>query len=247
MFEWLKPRRPQPRIPDGHRVYAIGDVHGRLDLFAQLLNRIEVDNAGRPPASVEVVLLGDIIDRGAQSAQMVDMLMTIEADMGTLHVLKGNHESAMVEALSGDPAAMSRWIVNGGDAALTSWGIAADVIDAADPAALLEAMEAAVPEPVIAWLDGLPLSHQVGDYLFVHAGIRPGIPIDDQDPIDLMWIRADFLNSRADHGVMVVHGHTIRPEVETRRNRIGIDTGAYRSGKLTALGLEGTDRWVLST
>jgi len=247
MFDWLKPRRAPPRIPEGRRVYAIGDIHGRLDLFVELLDRIEVDNARRPPASIDVVLLGDIIDRGPQSAQMVDMLMGLQNDLATLHVLKGNHESAMVEALSGNPGAMGRWIANGGDAALRSWGIGEDLIDVADPAALRAALAAAVPAPVAAWLDGLPLSYRVGDYLFVHAGIRPGIPLDDQNPIDLMWIRADFLDSRADHGVMVVHGHTIRPEVETRRNRIGIDTGAYRTGKLTALGLEGASRWVLST
>lgn len=247
MFEWLKPRRARPCIPKGRRVYAIGDIHGRMDLFVALLDRIEIDNARRPPASIDVVLLGDIIDRGPQSAQMVDMLMGLENDLATLHVLKGNHESAMIEALSGNPGMMGRWIANGGDAALRSWGIGEDMIDVAEPAALIEAMAARVPPHVMAWLDGLPLSYRVGDYLFVHAGIRPGVPLDDQNPIDLMWIRADFLDSRADHGVVVVHGHTIRPEVETRRNRIGIDTGAYRSGKLTALGLEGTERWVLST
>src|SRR3546814_343264 len=111
----------------------------------------------------------------------------------------------------------------------------------------MRAARSVVPHGVLMWIRSLPLSRRIGDYLFVHADVRPGVPLDQQDPADLRWIRRDFLDSEEDHGAIVVHGHSVRPEVEIHPNRIGIDTGAYASGRLTALGLEGSERWILQT
>lgn len=233
-----------PSIPDGRRVYAIGDVHGRLDLLDYLVDRIDADDATRPAADTQIVLLGDLIDRGPDSAGVVMRAMAL-ADEGRLTVLKGNHEAAMLAALDGDRKMTATWLTHGGKAALMSWGVAEDAINGASIEEVIALARAAVPTDQRRWLTRAAHSLRIGDYLFVHAGIRPGVAIDQQDPDDMMWIRSDFLNCEQDHGCMIVHGHSITPDVQERPNRIGIDTGAYRTGRLTALGLQGRERWLI--
>lgn len=239
--------RPAPRVPDGRRIYAIGDVHGRIDLFGRLIEMIESDMLARGPAEGWIVILGDIIDRGPDSAELVDLMRTFVDTTLNITILKGNHEAIAVAALRGEAVAMRQWLAYGGDAALMSWGASEAILFGDDIDAIMAEAQARVPAEVIDWLDALPLTLTAGDYLFVHAGVRPGVPIEAQEADDLLWIRGDFLDSRADHGAMIVHGHTSAAEAQLKRNRIGIDTGACWTGRLTALGLEGEARWFLST
>lgn len=243
-------RRAQPRVPvvpDGRRVYAIGDIHGRLDLLDALLARIRAEVAAADDAiTTEIVLLGDLIDRGPDSAGVVRRAMA-GFDWAGLVALKGNHEAAMVAGLDADRDMLRLWLEQGGDAALSSWQVDPEIIREGALVDVAAAAIAVIPAAEIAWLAARPLYHRVGDYYFVHAGVRPGVPLDRQSERDALWIRNSFLDSDRDHGVMVVHGHTRTVEVEEPGNRIGIDTGAYATGRLTALGLEGDRRWVLST
>lgn len=239
-------KRVARSVPEGQRVYAIGDIHGRLDLFEQLVARIDSDRAGARPL---IILLGDYIDRGPGSAEMLERLSSGALPAWADWVcLKGNHEQAMLDALvPGGNQVMERWRNFGGRDTMRSYHVPSLLSFGDNMDALRADLLQRVPQSHLDWLRGLKLSHRVGDYLFVHAGIRPGIELDAQDPIDLMWIREEFLNSRADHGCVVVHGHSIKPAVDERPNRIGIDTGAYKSGRLTALALEGTTRRYLAT
>lgn len=249
MFAFLRRDRSSPvrwKIPDGQRAYAIGDIHGRLDLLETLLRAVEADNAARPAARTSLVFLGDLIDRGPESAGVVRRVMRPLPWAETV-CLKGNHEAAMVAALAGDAEMAEVWLRVGGDAALASWGVDVPEGGGLPVEAVMDEARRRIPEAESRWIADRPMMHRIGDYLFVHAGIRPGTPIEEQGEADCLWIREPFLNSRADHGVMVVHGHSIREAVEQTDNRIGIDTGAYFSGMLTALGLEGEDRWVLAT
>jgi serine/threonine protein phosphatase 1 len=238
--------RPLSSLPSGLRVYAIGDVHGRLDLLDTLLEKARVDDAARSRMQTHVVLLGDLIDRGADSAAVVRRAMQ-SLDWATMTTLRGNHEQMMLDALGGDHAMLGLWLSAGGDTTLESWGINPAIVARAPPEDVLAAANAAIPFATRVWISQLPVSIGFGNYHFVHAGIRPGVAIDRQVERDALWIRKPFLTSDRDHGVVVVHGHTISPTVVARHNRIGIDTGAYVSGRLTALGLEGTERWLLST
>ena len=249
-------RRPAPppqierapaAIPPGERVYAIGDIHGRLDLMEELLDTIHHDDSLRGPAQTRIVLLGDLIDRGAESAGVVRRAMAGDARFAAFTVLKGNHEASLLAVLEGETRWLTSWLGYGGRAALESWGVTDAVFESRDPLDICTAAARAVPTDERRWLADLPTSERIGDYLFVHAGVRPGVPLDNQREEDLLWIREEFLEDDSDHGVMVVHGHTISPDPEVRCNRVGIDTGAYRSGTLTALGLEGTQRWFLAT
>ena len=235
-----------PSIPNGRRVYAIGDVHGRLDLLDALICRIADDNAGRGSADVEVVMLGDLIDRGPDSAGVVARLMA-PPEWARFIVLQGNHEAAMLATLDGDRDMCRLWLRNGGDTALASWGVSGETIKDATIGELIDAARAAIPSNARSFLARTRLSHVAGDYYFVHAGVRPGVALDRQVAADQMWIREAFLDSRANHGKVVVHGHSVCTEIEERPNRIGLDTGAYRTGRLTALGLEGSERWSLQT
>lgn len=230
------------------RVYAIGDVHGRFDLFARLMHIIQRDQARRVPVSTRIVLLGNIVDRGPDAARLVRGCMTLSQACDRFVVLKGNHEDMMVEGLRGNPAVYAHWLRMGGTETLASWGVEPAVADGAPSAEHMRIAAAAVGEATIDWLARLPLYHEHDGYLFAHAGIRPGIAIRKQDPEDLLWIADDFLDSDVHHGVTVVHGHAgsdsgpvIRP------NRIGIDTGAFRTGRLTALGIEDDRTWTLQT
>jgi serine/threonine protein phosphatase 1 len=237
---------PPAEIPPGQRVYAIGDIHGRDDLFGQLLALIEADNATRAPASVELVLLGDLIDRGPDSAVVVRRAMRLVEGRATI-VLKGNHEAAMLDALSGDREMLSLWLKFGGKASLVSWGVDEVLVEQGAFEDVLAAANKAVPMAERAWLARTRQWTQIGDYYFVHAGVRPGVPLERQTAEDCLWIRDEFLASTRYHGAVIVHGHSISAAVEDCGNRIGIDTGAYASGQLTALGLEGSDRWLIQT
>ncbi|WP_041864773.1 metallophosphoesterase family protein [Sphingomonas sp. MM-1] len=246
LLPWKRRSAVPTALPAGQRVCAIGDIHGCLDMFGHLLERIDEDLAMRGGGATEVVILGDFIDRGPDSAALVELLRAFDADSGVT-VLMGNHEAMAVDALRGGDEAMALWLGNGGGETLESWDVPPAVLDAGDVEAIAAAARDIVPDDAIAWLEALPHYKIVGDYLFVHAGVRPGVPIADQDPRDLLWIRDEFLDSKADHGHFVIHGHSATEQVQERRNRIGIDTGAYWTGRLTALCLEGTDRWLIST
>ncbi len=235
-----------PALPPGHRVYAIGDVHGRIDLLDALLARIEADSATRPRGDVLVLLLGDLIDRGPDSAAVVRRAMR-PLGWARLQSLKGNHEAAMLDALDGDRRMLAIWRRNGGDEALRSWGFDPAGLDDAESGVIAETLRRAIPAAERAFVARCPLSIRLGDYFFVHAGVRPGVRLDRQAEQDMLWIRDDFLDSARDHGAVVVHGHSITESVEDLPNRIGIDTGAYASGRLTAIGLEGDARWFIAT
>lgn len=248
MFGWLKRgQQRQYAVSEGLRVYAIGDVHGRLDLLDDLLCHIEADAQQQPAAHTRIILLGDYIDRGPQSAQVLDRV--IAGGPGWI-TLRGNHEQAMLDALDGggdSSRTLRLWLENGGRETLRSYGMSPSLAYSDDLAAILDAAAALVPEHHLVALRTMPLFHRDGDYLFVHAGIRPGLSLDEQQESDLLWIREAFLDCRSDHGFVVVHGHSISRTVDERPNRIGIDTGAYATGRLTALVLEGADRRYLST
>lgn len=219
-------------LPPGQRVYAVGDIHGCLDRLITLHELIADDLLARPADDVTLVHLGDYVDRGAESAQVVEWLLAGPPVPGARVVnLMGNHEQMMLAAIaSGEETAANHWITNGGADSLLSWGIGRTIPYTEWPNYL--------PKAHLLFLRDLKLYHPVGPYLFVHAGIRPGVPLEKQTRQDLLWIREPFLSSKARHGFVVVHGHTPRQEPIVRPNRIGIDTGAVIGGALTCLVLE---------
>lgn len=236
-----------PTVGDGVRVYAIGDVHGRCDLLRRLLDYIIRDSEARGPVEqFHLVMLGDLVDRGLDSFGVVDVVMAMMDRWPGMTCLMGNHEEMFLAALRGDGHALSLFRRLGQET-LLSYGVDNSIIEEADADTLFEEMMTKVPEAHRDFLRTLPDHRLIGDYLFVHAGIRPGVPLEEQEGRDLRWIRGDFLNSQTRHPYMVVHGHSITEYVDEQPYRIGIDTGAYASDRLTAVGLEGTDRWYLST
>ncbi|MBM7407128.1 MULTISPECIES: metallophosphoesterase family protein [Sphingomonas] len=235
------------QLPAGQRIYAIGDIHGRIDLLRQLLDRVEADLRARPVAgTVLLVFLGDLVDRGPDSAAVVALVREL-VTAGRAVLIKGNHEEIFVQAARGEARAARGLLQIGGGATLASYGITQEEIDRGSFADLAELLVDRIPRADVDFLDRARDWYRSGDYLFVHAGIRPRVPLDEQDPSDFRWIRREFIDSAHDHAMMVVHGHTIASEVQEKPNRIGIDTGAYRSGVLTALGIEAGERWVLQT
>jgi serine/threonine protein phosphatase 1 len=237
------------RVPSGERIYAIGDVHGRVDLLDEIIAMIRADNDRRAPADVTLILLGDLVDRGPDSAAVVSFCQSIVCRSDRFIVLKGNHEAAMVLALRGkNKRTLAAWLQMGGDITLQSWGVDARSIDDGASSKLMREARRAVSKDVLRWLASLPLSHRAGDYLFVHAGIRPAVKLSRQREDDLLWIGDTFLESDVDHGMIVIHGHTITPDGPAiRENRIGIDTGAFYTDRLTALVLEDRVVEVLTT
>lgn len=241
----MRPTRPDETIA---RIYAIGDVHGRLDLFATLIARISRDHDGRSPGAAKIILLGDIIDRGADGAAMVRGCMKLTAASDRFMVLKGNHEEMMVQALGGDLKTYRAWLEFGGRETLLGWGVDAATVTADATRADLRRAARTVGPEVLTWLDQLPLYHQHDGFMFVHAGIRPAVPLRQQDPGDMLWITDEFLESDLDHGMTVVHGHSIVDSgPELRANRIGIDTGAFRTDRLTVIRIERGDVWFADT
>lgn len=237
-------RKEEPR-----RIYAVGDIHGRLDLFQRLVAIMKRDHASRIPVPTKIILLGDLIDRGPESAALVRWCRLLTQGTDRFVVLKGNHEAMMVKAVrDADYGIMDVWLEQGGGEALASWGVPRALIAEGSSIALLEAARRAVDRDTLDWMDRLPLTARHGDHLFVHAGIRPGVPLRRQEEIDLLCIRGEFLDSKEDHGFIVVHGHSVHESgPDVRRNRIGIDSGAFRTGRLTAIGLEDGQMWPLMT
>jgi Calcineurin-like phosphoesterase. len=245
---WPKAESKPAAVPRGMRIYAIGDIHGRLDLLDALTDRIIEDGQSAGSAVRYLVFLGDYVDRGPQSREVVERLAAgPPPGFGAIH-LRGNHEASFQGFLD-DTRVGPNWMNFGGLATLASYGVhlPSDGSSQERLADIQAQLRAAVPEHHRRFLAGLKASVGIGDYLFVHAGIRPGVPLLRQSENDLLWIREKFLNSTADHGKVVVHGHTIHPEPQIRPNRIGIDTGAFASGRLTCLVLEGTERRFLAT
>lgn len=231
-----------PLVPDHMRIYAVGDIHGRLDLLAALQAAIDEDMAAHPGPDCVEVYLGDYIDRGPQSAGVLDSLMK-RRETHKAVCLSGNHEAVMLESLMSQEA-FSRWLRMGGLETVFSYISASS---AADEMRLWNAWRGAVPSDHIGFLRQLSSHFVCGDYLFVHAGLRPGIPLEEQDRADMMWIRREFLDCTDWLGHCVVHGHTPMKDPEVLGNRINIDTGAYATGRLTCLVLEGADRFLIAT
>ena len=235
-----------PAVPEGIRVYAIGDVHGCYAQLAELIDKIAADDRDRGGNDTHVVMLGDLIDRGPRSAEVVGLFADAPPAFARFRFLMGNHEEAMLESLAehADPRATG-WLRYGGRETLVSYGVP-DSAFALGGWLFADALRQHVPQVHLDFLASFEDQIGYGDYLFVHAGIRPKVPLERQTKADLRWIREPFLQDSTDHGRIVVHGHSVEPEPVFRANRIGIDTGAYRTGRLTALGLEGAERWTIS-
>lgn len=238
---------PAATIPDGERVYAIGDVHGCDALLEQLLDKIDADDAARPPAKTTLILLGDLVDRGPNSAGVIKRLRHLAATRPMTRFLLGNHEEVFRSALDGEPKALRLFCRIGGRETVLSYGVDAAAYERMDYEDLVTALDQVVPAEHRTFLDTFEDMIVIGDYAFVHAGIRPGVPLALQRSSDLRWIRDPFLDHAGTLEKIIVHGHTISDDVDVRRHRIGIDTGAYESGCLTAMGFEGGMRWTLAT
>jgi serine/threonine protein phosphatase 1 len=231
-------KRHPPRLPEGVRIYAIGDVHGRVDLLDQVFSRIDAHLAAYPIAHPLQVLVGDYIDRGPASREVLDRLIYRARTRQTVF-LRGNHETFIFEFLR-RPAVLGDWGRLGGLETLLSYGLKPSFNpDAATQKELAIALRAALPMSHRIFLESLHMSFNCGEFFFAHAGVRPGVPLAKQREEDLLWIREEFLLHEEDFGKIIVHGHTPVREVDIRRNRINIDTGAYATGRLTCLVIQG--------
>ncbi|HEY9091637.1 metallophosphoesterase family protein [Parasphingorhabdus sp.] len=234
-------------IPEGRRVYAIGDVHGRNDLLQQLIEKIKADDASRANATTEVIFLGDLIDRGPDSSGVIETAMRLKQELGNVRFLMGNHEEVYLQAASGSEKAARFFTRIGGKETILSYEISLQEYMSLDSAELAQRLPDLIPARHIDFVKAFEDKIVIGDYAFVHAGIRPGVPLEAQKPKDLRWIREEFLTVKEPHEKVIVYGHTINGDVIEKGNRIGIDTGAYYTEKLTALALEGNSRWYLDT
>jgi serine/threonine protein phosphatase 1 len=231
---------PRARVPEGMRIYAIGDIHGRLDLLEQVLARIDADIARHPASNATRIFLGDYIDRGSDSRRVLDRLIGCCAAQPTV-CLMGNHEAYLREFLT-NPGILSVWRRYGGLDTLLSYGLAPRLeSDAEEEQELASELARILPPGHLEFLSGLKPYFICGDFYFVHAGVRPGVSLTEQSEHDLLLIRADFLSCEDPFGKIVVHGHTPVPEPDVRPNRINIDTGAYATGRLTCLVLDGDE------
>ena len=238
--------RPQPRmpsVPEGTRYYVIGDIHGRLDLYHAMIGAIESDDASRPSADTHVILLGDLVDRGPDSAGVVARTRAWQAQR-SVRVLAGNHEEMFLNAFD-KPEVLRHFLKHGGRETVLSYGLSKKQFNAMNLDELFALMPQLIPQSERDYIASFEEMIVAGDYLFVHAGIDPVVPLSEQKRSDLLWIRDRFLNHEGPLDKVVVHGHTIFNRVMDCGNRIGIDTGAFRSGVLTALVLEDNQRRVI--
>ena len=242
----LRTRKSGPRyaVPDGICVYAIGDVHGCLNQLDWVLDAIDRD-VRSGTAQSRLVFLGDLIDRGPQSAQVIDRVLNGDLPTDSCDFIMGNHEEVMLDCFDGSIESYRPWLHFGGAETLESYGVSRrDILsESFDVAA---AMREAIPAAHIEFLRSFKDFVRVGDYLFAHAGIRPGVALDQQSGRDFRWIRRDFLDEPADHGYVVVHGHTIVPRIEFHSNRIALDTGCFLTGQLGAIALESDTARVIA-
>ena len=232
-------------VPDGERVYAIGDIHGRLDLLENLLSKIDADDAARGPAKTTFVLLGDLIDRGPDSAGVLEAARKLK-ERRNIRILQGNHEEMFLQALDNEDV-LRAFLRFGGKETILSYPISPDAYRDLTLPELQQQLRAVVPQSHLEFMREFEDMIQIGDYLFVHAGIRPGVELAQQVSKDLRWIREPFLSDTSQRDFCVVHGHTVTDVPDLRPTRIGIDTGGFRSGKLTAVGLERDQRWFLES
>jgi serine/threonine protein phosphatase 1 len=233
-----------PTFEETHRIYAVGDVHGRADLLDALLDQI-VHDASSMSGTRSLVFVGDYIDRGPDSRGVIERLLHPLAGFET-HYLRGNHDQAMLDFLE-EPSSYRTWRRFGADDTLLSYNVEPPSNDGAAAALARDDLADNLPPSHLRFLQTLQPFVQIGAYYFVHAGVRPGLPLDDQSLEDMMWIREEFLNSEEDFGKVIVHGHTPGDRPVCRFNRIGIDTGAFATGCLTAVVLDGTGARFLST
>lgn len=232
------------RAPDGLRIYAIGDVHGRLDLLVRMHEAIAAHLEDHAVEDWRIIHLGDHVDRGPDSAGVLDFLIAAQARDPRILSLAGNHDIAFLDFLA-DPQPNGLFANYGGRETAHSYGVAMDFGDPVIFRAQSEALRRAVPEAHRSFIEGLRFSASFGDFFFCHAGIQPEVPLDMQQPADLIWIRQKFLKYEGLHPKVIVHGHTPSPEPEVRANRVNIDTGAFASGTLTALVIEGSDKQIM--
>lgn len=233
--------------PKRRRAYVIGDVHGCLELLTRLLSRIESEIREEPRRKSSIIFLGDLIDRGPDSAGVIERLRTYSLPGVSTHFIMGNHEEVMIRILDGETDLIPSWLRFGGAETLKSYGVEAREISGLPAEKALDRIRSAVPRRHVEFLKSFADSISFGEYLFVHAGIRPGVELSEQAQSDLRWIRGPFLEDSTDHGFIVVHGHTITNSVEVASNRIGIDTGAFCTGTLTALAIDEGKKWLIQT
>jgi serine/threonine protein phosphatase 1 len=239
MFSALRPPKPKPRLPDGVRIYAISDIHGCADLLEQMFRVIDADLAHSKPYQAIEIYLGDYIDRGPDSRSTLDLLIERSRRSNTIF-LRGNHEAFLAEVFH-DPSRFAQWFRVGGLQTLISYGLSPSLTpDHEEQVALLSGLIAAMPRQHLAFLQRLRLTYTCGDFFFVHAGVRPGIPLSKQQEADLLWIRQEFLQCQRDFGKYIVHGHTPVRSAEVLANRANIDTGAYATGNLTLASIQGS-------
>lgn len=223
-----------PKGPSGRRLYAIGDIHGRLDLLDQLLAQIKRDIAVHASCRPLFVFVGDYIDRGPRSRETIDRLIEHGKDAECVF-LKGNHEQVAIRCLR-DPSLFERWMRLGGLETLISYGLALSPgVPTRQIVELQACFHAALPREHLDFFRQLKTSFTSGDFFFVHAGVKPRVALTNQVENDLLWIREEFLGADDDFGKIIVHGHTPSRDVDIRPNRINIDTGAFATGRLSCL------------
>jgi len=232
------PSRHKPRLPDGVRIYAMSDIHGCDHLLKQMLRVIDADVARSRPRYAIEVYMGDYVDRGPDSRSTLDILIN-RSRRGNTVFLKGNHEAFLGDVLR-NPALLPEWLQVGGLYTLMSYGLApSSAPGEEEQQTLVRDLTRAMPPQHREFLDKLRPTFSCGDFFFVHAGVRPGVPLAEQQEADLLWIREEFLQSKQNFGKYVVHGHTPVHMPELLENRANIDTGAFATGNLTLLTIQG--------
>lgn len=239
----------QSKTPDNTRLFAIGDVHGCLEELKALHQLIMNDLAANPVKNYKIIHLGDYVDRGPQSCGCIQFLLDMTRENQNVLCFKGNHEDKFLKFLREPIETVDSFLTYGGEECAISYGVKPpdNALSDEQTISFCEEMRKAIPIEHTDFLENLPTSYIAGDYMFVHAGIRPGVPLDAQDDYDLMWIRKDFLPHKEPFEKVIIHGHTPHHHVRVETNRINIDTMAFSTGKLTCLVLEADQYRFLET
>lgn len=238
-------RGTAPSLPDAVRVYAVADIHGRLDCLNDMMTRIDADVPF--DGDDHLVFLGDYIDRGPDSARVIDRLIQIGDQRPSVSFLLGNHEETLLKVLKGSRTAAGLFDKIGGRETLLSYGVDAAAYNDMDLSDMIDAAQTLVPAYHVSFLETCIDRLSIGDYRFVHAGVRPRVAFDDQKPSDLRWIRTEFLDHPRPFDGFIVHGHTVVDDIDERLHRLNLDTGAYASGRLSAVVLEQSQRRFIQT